>query len=208
MALRRRLRKLGTRRPGGFIRVIFETKVTEDRYFAQFCKRGSPLKIEKTEMPIVSMLGMLAQEAETHDQIAQIVSGWDQGYDVLWYVCDCDFKDKRDEVAKRKKLTNLLKVAAKSNANIRIAISNHSFEAWLLLHFEAFSCSLSQDDLEERLAKHMGKPYSKTEFDVDPLKDKVREAVKRARKLTPTSDKIPPNPGTTVWALVEGLIGK
>lgn len=81
-------------------------------------------------------------------------------------------------------------IAAKEKCNedgIEFYISNIDFEVWLLLHYEAITKWFEKDELIERLSKHLGKPYEKSEG-ISADDDVIDEAVKRGMKEIPCGE--------------------
>ncbi|MCQ2078487.1 MAG: RloB family protein [archaeon] len=89
-------------------------------------------------------------------------------------------------------------------------LSNISFETWLLMHFETVTAPYEQNELEERLESHLGKPYRKSEG--IPIKmPMVQMAIANADKLLHDGDNIDcfrTNPSTRVHMLVGELLDR
>ena len=72
---------------------------------------------------------------------------------------------------------------AQSNG-IHLAITNPSFELWYLLHFQEQTAMLHRDAACIRLKENWIKDYEKGQvLYPDPLKERTRDAIERARKL-------------------------
>lgn len=89
------------------------------------------------------------------------------------------------------------------------AWSNEAFELWFLLHFQDVG-PMDRQSCSEELGRCIGKTYQKN----DPgmftlLKDKMDDAMARARRLVNQSKDIPPhaaNPCTRVHELIDELM--
>ena len=94
---------------------------------------------------------------------------------------------------------------------IRLAISNPSFEIWLLLHFQDQTAYLERGDARHRLSRHLA-GYDKTLPSLDPLEERFESARGRAQALAPKHEgdgtHFPnDNPSSDVWRLVESIEG-
>lgn len=108
--------------------------------------------------------------------------------DSLWLMVDVDRWT-------RKQLSEVTREA--SQKKYGLAVSNPSFECWLLLHFE----DLAEDELDvdaiiKRLRKHLG-GYKKTFLDVEKFRRKIPDAIRRAKAMI----KIQTSAGRPVWEL-------
>ena len=91
----------------------------------------------------------------------------------------------------------------------KVAWSNECFELWLLLHFQNMDSDTGREHCVEILKKHVPH-YRKNMKDIyAKLKDKIPDAIKRAKKQYKEYDKkISPSkmcPATRVFELVEEL---
>ena len=113
-------------------------------------------------------------------------------FDEVWCVFDVDdFPD----------IAGAVRLATREGFSV--AVSNPCFELWLLLHFEQHTAHLSgYDSLRPRLGKHLV-DYDKSQPKLALLRDRVDDAVRRARELEPTGGAFEVNPSTGVWRLVE-----
>lgn len=99
------------------------------------------------------------------------------------------------------KLSKIAKAAIQDG--VSLAISNPSFEVWLLLHASP-TCPDKQRDIEAELRQAFGS-WSKTRIDATQFTEEtVREAISRARKLDgPSSERWPKKaPGTHMHRLM------
>jgi hypothetical protein len=96
-------------------------------------------------------------------------------------------------------------------ANFEVAISNPSFELWLLLHHQEVPMGTvfsGGSEVEQKLREALGGSYNKSNLQPSqfPL-ERVREAVRRARALEADPDapqsRWPTTTGTHVYRLLE-----
>lgn len=96
--------------------------------------------------------------------------------------------------------------------DIRMYISNPSFEFWLLLHFEDNRSTYIQKELEKELEKQTKVKYEKSEGINKFINDEdVKDAITRSKKLLPDGDPVMCKktlPSTCLHILVEKLIKK
>jgi RloB-like protein len=116
-------------------------------------------------------------------------------FDMVWCVFDVDeFSIERAcELATQEAL--------------HLAISNPCFELWLLLHFEhrtsyLNACGPAVTRLRKRLQN-----YDKARISFADFSDGLDDAIARAKHLEPTGRNHVVNPSTSVWRLVETIIG-
>ncbi len=96
---------------------------------------------------------------------------------------------------------------SQTDARYGLAVSNPSFEYWLLLHFEDGDGIASAGDCLRRLKKHL--PGYDKNLRIESLRSRVNEAVSRAeRKDTPLCPDWPRTTGTTVYRLVKNLVNR
>lgn len=190
MGRSRKFRPRSQKKPKGFVKIITEAEVTEQQYFGAICSRENNRKLIRFHIPFSKLRDILRRK-DGRD-LSEI--GVDLKYDSVWFVCDVDRKNNSH-------LDELLSLAR--NKGINIAISNPSFELWLLLHFEDVTSCNGQKWLEERLSKNLGVKYSKTCLDTDKFTPKIEIAVKRAKKDAPDLNVTPKHPSTTVWGVIE-----
>jgi RloB-like protein len=95
-----------------------------------------------------------------------------------------------------------------SAKGIDMAVSNPCFELWLLLHHEGCYAYLSgYPAVLARLRKHVP-TYDKTRLVFADFSTGVTTAIKHAKKLDPTGEEHAKNPSTSVWRLVEEIVGE
>lgn len=95
---------------------------------------------------------------------------------------------------------------SREKANYGFALSNPTFEFWLLLHFDDGAGAVSSDDCDRRLKRHLPN-YDKHVSAKDFTPDRIQDAVRRARNRdNPPCVDWPRNPGSTVYRLVEKIL--
>lgn len=116
-------------------------------------------------------------------------------FDEAWCVVDVDEFD--------------IPTAAKAarGAGVELVVSNPCFELWLLLHHEdhraaLFGCATAEKQLRRYLPR-----YDKTRLVFADFAKTVTEAIARAKALEPSGTDHSRNPSTSVWRLVEKIIG-
>ncbi|GAA0898598.1 RloB family protein [Virgisporangium aurantiacum] len=114
-------------------------------------------------------------------------------FDEVWCVTDVDQFD----------LTRAVALARKER--VSLAVSNPCFELWLLLHHaDCTAHCTGYDDVATRLKKYV-RDYDKCRLNFAAYRDKIDDAVERARKLDPDGTAFTANPSTNVWQLVERI---
>lgn len=125
--------------------------------------------------------------------------------DRFWLVLDCDHWVKGGHVK------NLARVMQESRQKgIEIALSNPSFELWLLLHFDEFPTDnkLTRAQTEKRIRHAVGS-YDKTKVYKLPLdNDCVKYAIKQSKANQHSSSQIPERPQTGVHRIIEDLVAR
>ena len=84
-----------------------------------------------------------------------------------------------------------------------MAVSNPKFEYWLLLHFEDGN-GVNIKNCIQRLKAYLPH-FDKNHVEIDKLKDKIDDAIKRANMKDKSHCKWPAQNGSTVYRLVEKL---
>jgi hypothetical protein len=119
-------------------------------------------------------------------------------FDEAWLVVD---KDEWSEVQLEALYNWTLK-----DRKFHLALSNPSFEFWLLLHFEDGNKVTTQLKCLDQLKKHIPKYTKSADMSCMSI-ERIRDAVRRAKKLdTPPCNDWPRKRGSTVYRLVEGII--
>ena len=94
---------------------------------------------------------------------------------------------------------------SKKADNYGFALSNPAFEFWLLLHFEDGNGVNSKNCLA-KLKKYL--PNYDKNIDENKISDKICDAINRAKKKdTPPCNDWPRKTGTTVYKLVQNILG-
>ena len=117
-------------------------------------------------------------------------------FDQTWLVLDVDrWKDR--------KLAEVAREATQMRA--QLAVSNPSFEVWLLLHATP-TCPTTQRDIEAELRKAFG-GWSKSKLDASWFsRERVADAMERARATANPGDRWPLKaPGTHMHLLMESI---
>lgn len=120
--------------------------------------------------------------------------------DQLWLMVDKDHWTER-------MLSDVCSRANQSRGlRFQTAISNPSFEFWLYLHYDNWTLGpVTSQDIENALRQMLGS-YNKSRLDIDRYRDRISQAVNRARDLDINPDaKWPENPGTYVYRVVEAI---
>ncbi|MCL5037931.1 MAG: RloB family protein [Chloroflexi bacterium] len=114
-----------------------------------------------------------------------------------WLISDKDNWDE-SELAK-------LYQWSQTKENYGFALSNPSFEYWLLLHFEDGKKICNQQKCKERLKRYL--PGYDKKIDPHKFNGKFHEAVRRAKeKDKPRCKDWPRSTGTTVYRIVEKFL--
>ena len=188
----RRPRPLGTRRYRKRFLLATEGTKTEPEYF-NVLGRAQPsihLKCRGSGGAPHEVLELLQREIAAH--------GLDD-VDEAWLVVDKDhWTDEQ---------LSELHVWAQGKPNYGLALSNPSFEYWLLLHFEVGAKIGSAKDCDRRLQQHLPH-YRRAIKPADFTDAQIRQAVKRAKaRDTPPCADWPRDIGkTTVYRLVEKIL--
>ncbi len=197
-------RKIGSRSPKKRVLVVCEGEKTEPIY----------LRLVKlnTNNAVVVELELLDEKATSPKQIveracleqakarklARQTKDPNASIDEIWCAFDVDDHPMIKEAHQQ------------ADANgINLAISNPSIELWFLLHFENQTGYLHRDDALHKLKTYI-KGYDKSFESIDVLRDRLRFANTRARKLdekhrgdeTSFPDN---NPSSGMWRLIESL---
>ncbi|MBQ3565355.1 MAG: RloB domain-containing protein [Alphaproteobacteria bacterium] len=168
--------------------LIPEGTKTEPQYFSMFRSDNYVIKIHKNRRNETSPKGLIkrANSVEKENRLSKI--------DQIWIISDKDnwtyehFKSLK---------------AWSDNVQHNHALSNPSFEYWLLLHFEDKNI-VSQEDCLNHLKRHI--PNYDKNLDVKIFTPElIAKAVERARKKIVSGDCFNTH-GSTVYKLVEILL--
>lgn len=193
-------RKRNVTKPEKIIRIYTEGTKTEPNYFHAI---RSELRLKNIDIRVVGcgdhtvpLVEFVLSEKKQAETAKEEDTEW-------WAVFDKDsFGDFNKAIA-----------LAESNG-INAAYSNESFELWFVLHFEFLSTSLGRDRFPEKLTKHLGRKYEKSDSKIyEVIKDLEHVAVRNAKKLEKDHSDAGiqsyshRDPSTTVYKLVERLRG-
>lgn len=129
----------------------------------------------------------------------------------LWMVVD---RDKQNVSAKQ--LENIINKC--NDCDFNLAISNPTFELWLLLHvssLDSFDTALLLENARQRvkskkryleiLLSDICSGYNKSRLDFEKFKPGINEAIKRAKQLSVSNSELIKSLGTSVCLLVEKI---
>ncbi|HDL86606.1 MAG TPA: RloB domain-containing protein [Candidatus Acetothermia bacterium] len=197
MAKKRRMfkRPLGVRRYRKLFVVAVEGTKTEPQYFAIFNDQNSVIHVTCVKGNHHTTPPQVLKRIKDHLKQENLWAS-----DEAWLVVDKDHWTD-DQLA-------LLHRWSESSERYGLAVSNPKFEYWLLLHFEDGGGIATSQACSERLKRYLPK-YSKGIDPRDFTPTRIRDAVRRAaaRDNPPCRD-WPRNTGTTVYRLVEKLLGE
>lgn len=191
-----RSRKEKFRKPKRKVIIVCEGEKTEINYF-------NGLKTRDSGVEIIPVHGGTHPKHIVKYAEERMNSKWsidfDEG-DGIWCAFDVDENSNSD-------IKNAYEHA--KTKNIQIALSNPCFELWFLLHHKQIFSPISRHDTIREL-KTFIKDYEKNEKINHLLKDKLSNAISRAKKLNDTHQKKrtelisrDSNPSTQVFKLVE-----
>ena len=192
-------RRRPVRDPLPLILVVCEGEVTEPQYIKQFKQAHG---VTTVNVHVVSPGGdpqALVEEAielrTKADRAARRTRDMNAAYDEVWCVIDVDEHERLPEAQQ---------LAARNQ--IRLAISNPSFELWLLLHFAAQTGHLTRTQATVRLRRHL--PRYDKHLPYDEVRHGYLEAVRRAQALDKHHEEVGSvggNPSTGVHVLAERI---
>ncbi|CAG0983757.1 MAG: hypothetical protein MPEBLZ_03878 [Candidatus Methanoperedens nitroreducens] len=121
--------------------------------------------------------------------------------DIIWCVFDWD-NNKQEAIF----------TAFRKAKNVKLCLSNPSYELWYLLHFVDRFSKLNNDELKEKLERHIPN-YKKNKDYFELLESKRESAISRAKRLNEMHEKkgtdlksVDSNPSTQVFKIVEELL--
>jgi RloB-like protein len=202
-ALRRRSRHRPERTR---ILIVCEGRETEPNYFRDLRDEEvvqQNFKVEIRKGKGGSCVVVVEQAIAEREKAAR-----GEGFDEVWCVFDVEQADKREQVVKARALAD--------KHRIRLALSNPSFECWLLAHFDRTKKHFADGDkVIKELNKHWrsecGRDYEKKEQLYRRLADRTPTAIDNARNVReqdwPSSpDIVDCNSATEVYLLVARLL--
>ncbi len=191
---RRFQRPLGKRRYRKMFVLAVEGNKTELQYFAIFNDQNLVVHINCLKGRDSSAPPQVLARMKTYLKRNGLKSS-----DEAWLVVDKD-QWTGDQLSQ-------LHEWAQGADNHGFALSNPKFEFWLLLHFEDGGGVSNSQTCSERLKLHL--PGYDKGINVRKIsEDMIMEAIKRAKKRdAPACRDWPRNTGTTVYRLVENILG-
>lgn len=191
-------RKKGKRSPHKLFMIVCEGEKTEPIYFKRHRKRNCNLIIKTPESKCTDPVNLVTFAKE---QIRKEELDLKNG-DAIWCVFDCDENSNEN-------MDRAFKTAGK---DVRICLSNPSFELWFLLHFTSIVSKIFRSEVIEKL-KEFIPDYGKNKDVYDLVVDKRAEAIKNAKKLIGLHKKsginlisIESNPSTQVYVITEEIL--
>ena len=176
-------RKDVRREEGGRVIIVCEGSKTEKYYFEAIRRslRRTSIQIAVYH-PHGTNAGLIVDFAIRKRQEQRKETTWNDKLDSVWAVYDGVEHFRHNPTDWHKALD-----LAKSN-NIRLAITNPSFELWYLLHFQNQTKWLERDAAYIQLKEKYIKAYEKGDvLYPEPLKERTDIAIDRAHKLAKTA---------------------
>jgi hypothetical protein len=191
------------------ILIVCEGRETEPNYF-----RG--LRDEETVRQKFTVVVQKGKGGSCDTVVQQAIAekekatAREEEFDEVWCVFDVEQASQREQVIEAR--------TRASQHGIRLALSNPSFECWLLAHFVRTKRSFADcDKVIEELDKHwrreFGRNYEKNDEQLYArLQDRTRTGIDNARKVreqdwASSPDIVDCNSTTDVYLLVERLLG-
>lgn len=170
-----------------------EGSESEPRYFGMFNSRDVVVKVECLYETTKTTPEQVLKRMKLYLEKNDLENG-----DEAWLVVDRDSWKEED--------LNRLLLWSQEREAYGLAVSNPCFEYWLLLHFNDGKNVLSAVRCRDRLRTWLPN-FTKSKIETSKLKDKVNEAINRARlKDNPPCDTWPQTAGSTVYRLVEKIM--
>jgi len=227
-------RNIGTRKPRKKIFIAFEGINTEPDYFHMLEKQTRDMEDRKIDIfpvdraredageshPILVRDGMIDYYNN------QIKEYYNEDLDSLWIVIDIDkhFKPKDDKTAKEIYTEYLSTLETKDKVKIDVAITNPSFELWLMLHYktaEDIDANFDLNEIKKNKKISKNNSYIKSKLNIIRSEDKTRksidnyynhieDAIKNSSSslLKKTNNDLFESVGTTVSDLLKIIINK
>jgi hypothetical protein len=212
MSGRRDFKRKSGVRDARLIIIAAEGEETEKQYFEGLKARYENPRVH---VEVLKRLDLPSDPAKVIEALDQFRSGYNlrKGYDQLWLVIDVDRWGSQ-------KLSLVSQQCVQKY--YRLAVSNPSFEIWLLFHIRSLDTYPSEvlaellantkngkrtrTRLEQELLQLLGS-YNKTNPNMDYFAARVREAIRNARAADLNPETRWPNQlGTRVYLLVEEMI--
>lgn len=189
---------------GKQIIIVCEGKKTERGYFEEIRKslRLPTLRIHVVH-PDATDPRSIVRAAIDYRQERKSERSWTAG-DRAWAVFDGD----EHRLENPANWNDAIQIAA--SKDIKLAVSNPSFELWYLLHYREHVGPLTRQDALRLLREHIENYQKADRLWPVPLQPLTAEAISRAKRIAEraTADGLPPhtNPCTGVCDLVESLL--
>lgn len=190
-------RKVGGRERRKKFVIVCEGTVTEPIYFRKYRTRYDNLEVIIPDSRCTDPKGLVKF---CQEQIDYYPLDFRYG-DVIWCVFDWDNNTQEAIFA-----------AFRKAKNVKLCLSNPSYELWYLLHFMDRFSKLNNDELKEKLEKYIPN-YDKSKDYFELLESKRISAISRAKRLNQMHEKngvdlksINSNPSTQVFKIIEELL--
>jgi len=186
-------RKLGQRRYKKLFILAVEGEHTERDYFEIVNKHNA----------VIHVIYPRGNHRSSPDHVLTKMEKHLQGQDTngefeAWIVIDKDQSTKEQ--------LSSINEWSQEEYNYGFALSNPSFEFWLLLHFEDTPNVSTAKECTRKLKKHISN-YNKRIKNRSITPEMIEKAIKRAKQLdNPPCDDWPRTRGTTVYRLVERML--
>lgn len=198
---RRAARSTPWRDPKPRILCVCEGMVTEPEYLNAFTTFHRNPRVQVVIDPGEGVPRTLVEKAKQRKQAAEKEARRQHdnnlAFDEVWCVHDIDEHPKLDEA----------RVMAHDNG-IKLAVSNPSFELWLILHFRDNPGAQHRDRMAAILRNFLPEYDKHVEF--KRFAPGYKDAVARAHRLDQMADEdgeTGRNPTTGVWRLTESIRG-
>jgi hypothetical protein len=192
------------------ILIVCEGRETEPNYF-----RG--LRDEEAVRQRFTVVVLKGKGRSSLDVVQQAIAEQEktvargEAFDEVWCVFDVEQAGQRQQVIEAREFAD--------QRDIRLAISNPSFEVWLLAHFvrtkRSFTdCDAVVKELNKHWREHFERDYEKNDEQLYMhLADRTQTAIDNARKVRERdwallSDIVDCNSASEVYRLVERLLGR
>lgn len=192
-------RRPASRDPKPKILVVCEGAVTEPEYLGGFQRAVKNPRVDIEIAPEHGVPATLVQVAKERKRASQEKAAREGdenlAYDAVWCVFDID---------DHQKLPHAVQMARDNG--IDLAVSNPSFELWLLLHFHKSPGMQHRDRIAEMLRVHL--PRYDKHVNYRDFAAGYSDAVNRARQLDALARQVDEpgrNPTTGVYRLTESI---
>ncbi len=190
-------RKEGVRERRKKFVIVCEGTETERIYFIKYRTRYDNLEVILPDSRCTDPKGLVKFcQKSIESYYLDLKNG-----DVIWCVFDWD-NNKQEAIF----------TAFRKAKKVKLCLSNPSYELWYLLHFVDRFSKLNNDELKEKLERHIPN-YDKSKNYFELLESKRESAINRAKRLNEMHEKngtdlksIDSNPSTQVFKIVEELL--